>query len=157
MNTFQRNVSVLILSSLMLCSCTKNNFDDEASFLVGRWKCVKAEAISYPESGDFDTIPITLETDLEILFLERGRLCLYDGNEKLRSARVREIVTGISTSITVRTRGLGDYLQEGLEYDEHIGIQPIDEVRFWSDHLLIDGLVSNYPEVVYNFYFEKVE
>ncbi|WP_306641248.1 hypothetical protein [Sanyastnella coralliicola] len=157
MNTFQPNVSILILSSLMLCSCTKNNFDDEASFLVGRWKCVKAEAISYPESGDFDTIPITLETDLEILFLERGRLCLYDGNEKLKSARVREIFSTVENSIGIETGGLSDYLQEGNKEDESLGIQYLSDDRFTTNTLLIDGFVNDYPEVLYDLYFEKIE
>ncbi|WP_306641249.1 hypothetical protein [Sanyastnella coralliicola] len=142
---------------LFIQGCTKNNFDDEASFLVGRWKCVKAEAISYPESGDFDTIPITLETDLEILFLERGRLCLYDGNEKLKSARVKEVSTGALGTINVETKGLSEYLQSSVKDSESFGLVPVDDESFYTNLFLIDGFVDDYPEVLYDLYFEKIE
>ncbi|MCH2197562.1 MAG: hypothetical protein MK081_02180 [Flavobacteriales bacterium] len=79
---------LIVISS----GCGKHRLEGDASFLVGKWKCVEVTLSSANRPGyPWDVRNGELGYQLEMLITDRGRICFYEDGKKTGSSRIRDL------------------------------------------------------------------
>ncbi|WP_306641247.1 hypothetical protein [Sanyastnella coralliicola] len=93
-----------ILTSIL--SCQKEEFEGYNEIAVGRWECTRIFERKWNyATNQVDTIEHSFSTDLEILILDKGRICVYEGGRKRKSSRI-ESITELGSADLVERQSL---------------------------------------------------
>jgi hypothetical protein len=84
-------VICVIIVLILIEGCRKEQLDVFGERLIGEWKCIRVESLQYDEVDETtDTLIILndLNLDVQIVFIEKGKIRLAKSGEKLSQTRV---------------------------------------------------------------------
>ncbi len=152
---------VLILACafavLVTPGCRKRPLEGQGDVLIGSWECVSIDQLKY-ETGapSFDTTQVfnASTIDLEIRFIDRGRVCIYRDGSKLKSSRIERWSSNHDDDY-------GDYflrcprLKDFLDHEDLLSMHLETTQKFTTASLMIIDENGLSPNEHYLYTFEK--